>query len=93
LRLRALILDVADEVGAAPVHEALRWRQPSYLSARPGESTAVRLGSSGDGRHLALLFHSRSTVVRDFRDRFPDDFRYDGNRGILFRPHAPRRRR
>lgn len=85
LRLRALILDVADDVGAAPVRETLRWGQPSYLSARTADSTAVRLGSTSDGRHVALLFHCRSTVVRDFRDMFPNDFRYDGNRGILFR--------
>lgn len=86
LKLRALILDVADEVGAAPVQEALRWGQPSYLSARPRECTTIRLGASSDRRHFALYFHCQSTVLPVFRSMFPSEFRYDGNRGILFRP-------
>lgn len=86
LELRDLILDVAEEVGAAPVQEVLRWGQPSYVSARPRESTTVRLGSSNDGEHFALYFHCQSSVLRDFQGMFPTDFRYDGNRAILFRP-------
>lgn len=86
LRLRALVFDVADEVGAAPVQEVLRWNQPSYLSARPRASTAVRLAPTRDGEHVALLVHCQSSVIPEFRARFPDDFRYDGNRAILFRP-------
>lgn len=85
-QLRELILDVANEVGAAPVHEALRWGQPSYLSTQPRLSTPVRLGSSRDRKHFALLFHCQSTVLSEFQAMFPDDFRYEGNRAILFRP-------
>jgi len=86
LELRALILEVAEEVGAAPVQEALRWGQPSYRSVRPRESTTVRLGSSKDREHFGLYFHCQSTVLRDFQGLFPNDFRYDGYRAILFRP-------
>ncbi len=86
LRLRQLILDVAEEVGAAPVQEVLRWGQPSYLSSRPRESTAIRLGSREDEGCFALLFHCQSTVVPQFRDMFPTGFRIEGRRGLLFRP-------
>ena len=87
LELRALILDVAEEVGAAPVHESLKWGQPSYRSVRPRESTPIRLGSNAsDTRHFGLFFHCRSTVLLDFQSSFPTEFRYDGNRGILFQP-------
>jgi hypothetical protein len=87
LELRTLILDVAEEVGAAPVHEALRWGQPSYQSVRPHESTTIRLGANAsDTRHFRLFFHCRSTVLRDFRSSFPTEFRYDGDRAILFLP-------
>lgn len=86
MELRSLIFEVADEVGAAPVNEVLRWGQPSYLSARPRESTATRLASTRDRLHFGLFFHCRSTVIEEFRAQFPTDFRYDGNRGILFRP-------
>lgn len=86
LELRTLIYDVAEEVGAAPLHEVLRWGQPSYLSARPAEGTTVRLGAHRDRRYFTLYFHCRSTVLGDFRSIFPDEFRYDGVRGILFLP-------
>ncbi len=86
LELRELILEVAEDVGAAPVHEVLRWGQPSYLAAQPRESTTIRLGSSGDGEHFALFFHCQSSVLPEFRAMFPNEFRYDGNRAILFGP-------
>lgn len=86
MALRGLILEVAEEVGAAPVQEVLRWGQPSYLSVRPRESTTIRLGSSKDNESFGLYFHCQSTVLSDFRGAFPTNFRYDGNRAILFRP-------
>jgi hypothetical protein len=85
-QLRALILDVARDVGAAPVQEMLRWGQPSYVSARPRECTTIRLGSTRDRRHFALFIHCQSTVLQVFRSMFPSEFRYDGNRAILFLP-------
>lgn len=84
--LRELIFEVAENVGAAPLQESLKWGQPSYLSARPRESTAVRIGANKDREHVALFFHCQSSVVPEFRAMFPDDFRYDGNRAVLFRP-------
>ena len=84
--LRQLILDVATEVGAAPVQEVLRWGQPGFLPARTQDGTTIRLGSSADGEHFAIYFHCQSTVLSDFQDLFPNDFRYDGRRGILFAP-------
>ncbi len=84
--LRSLIFDVADEVGAAPLTEELKWGQPSYRSARPRESTPIRLASTADGDFVALLAHCQSSVIPDFRAMFPADFRFDGDRAILFRP-------
>lgn len=86
LSLRELIFEVGEEVATAPVQEVLRWGQPSYLAARSKESTTVRLGSSKDRQHFGLYFHCQSTVLSDFQAAFPDDFRYEGNRAILFLP-------
>ena len=85
-RLRQLVVDVAAEIGAAPVHEELKWGQPSYSAAHRQESTAVRLAMVNDDERFGVFFHCRSSVVPDFRAAFPDDFVYDGTRGILFRP-------
>ncbi len=84
--LRSLVFEVADEVGAGPLNEELKWGQPSYRSARPRESTPIRLASTADGEFVALLAHCQSSVIPDFRAMFPADFRYDGDRAILFRP-------
>lgn len=85
-QLRQLILDVADDVGAAPVREELKWGQPSYTAACRSESTAVRLATTADHEQFGLFFHCQSSVVPRFREAFPDDFTFDGNRGVLFRP-------
>ncbi len=84
--LRRLIFDVAEDVGSAPLVEELKWAQPSYRSARARESTPVRLGTTADGEHAALLVHCQSSVIPDFRAMFPTEFRYEGNRAILFAP-------
>lgn len=85
-RLRQLVFDVADEVGAAPVREELTWGQPSYAATHRQESTPIRLAMVADGERFGMFFHCLSSVVRDFRATFPDDFDFDGNRGIVFRP-------
>ena len=47
-RLHALVLDVADEVGAAPVIEETKWGQPSFRASNGKESTPVRLAWDDD---------------------------------------------
>jgi len=86
VRLRTLIFEVADELGAAPVTEVLRWGQPSYLAAKPRQSTAIRLWSTNDHEFFGVFFHCQTSIIPEFRNLFPGDFRFDGNRGILFRP-------
>ena len=85
-QLRQLILDVADDVGAGPVREELKWGQPSYTAACRSTSTAVRLATTADHEQFGLFFHCQTSVVPRFREAFPDDFTFDGNRGVLFRP-------
>lgn len=86
LTLRRLILDVASATaGVGEVHEALRWGQPSYLTARPRTGSTIRIDRvrSSPGRY-AMYFHCRTTLVDTFRRRYPDTFRYEGNRAIVF---------
>jgi hypothetical protein len=86
LALRRMILDVASTTeGVGEVREALRWGQPSYLTARPRSGSTIRIdrGKSRPGRY-AMYFHCRTTLVDTFRRRYPDTFRYEGNRAIVF---------
>lgn len=78
LTFRQLILDTAKTIG--PVEESLKWGQPAY---RTPKGSTLRLGLPKSGGH-AIYAHCQTTIISDFRSLFPDDFRYDGNRGVLF---------
>ena len=82
-QLRALVHHVARDEGAWPLVEEVKWGQPSYRSSHGNESTPVRLGWTGDG-DAALLTHCQSTVIPEFRAAYGDDFRFDGDRAVLF---------
>jgi len=84
LRLRELIFDVAEsDPDVGPVTETLKWGQPSYVAARAGLGTPLRLGRSNQAR-FALLVHCQSRVIDNFANRFPAWDRFDGTRGVLF---------
>lgn len=83
-QLRGLILTTAaalPDVGA--VAETTKWGQPSFAPKRPRTGTPLRLGQPKSGG-FAIYAHCQTTVILDFRALFPDDFAYDGNRGVLF---------
>ncbi len=78
LTLRQLILDTAKTIG--PVEESLKWGQPAH---RTPKGSTLRLGLPKSGGY-AIYAHCQTTIISDFRSLFPGDFRYEGNRGVLF---------
>ncbi|MGH1413840.1 MAG: DUF1801 domain-containing protein [Pelagimonas sp.] len=82
--LRTLILDVAaDTPGVGAIEETLKWGQPSYHTAQTKSGTPLRLGvpkSGGSG----LFVHCQTRLISDFQAQFPNGFRYDGTRALLF---------
>ncbi|KAJ55242.1 hypothetical protein ACMU_15925 [Actibacterium mucosum KCTC 23349] len=83
-QLRALILSTAaemPEVGA--IEETTKWGQPSFAPTRPRTGTPLRLGQPKEGG-FAIYAHCATSVISDFQALFPDEFRYDGNRAVLF---------
>jgi hypothetical protein len=85
LEIRSLIFEIADGVkGVGPLTETLKWGEPAYLTEATGSGSTIRLGRSrSPERECAVLFNCRTTLVEDFRDRFPDTFAYEKNRAIL----------
>ena len=82
--LRALIFAVAEATPAVgPVVETLKWGQPAYLTPVTKSGTTIRLGVPKRGG-FALFTHCRTTLLVEFRDMFPGQFDFDGNRAILF---------
>ncbi len=88
MNLRALILDVAERNRKiAPVREALRWGEPSYLSA---SGSTIRLGwKAEEPAQYALLFNCQSKLVPTFRELYSDLLEFSGNRAIIYATDQP----
>ncbi|MEM6577065.1 MAG: DUF1801 domain-containing protein [Pseudomonadota bacterium] len=81
--IRDLIFAAAEATGTAPLTETLKWGQPAYLPAKRA-GTTIRLGATA--AHAALYVHCQTRLVDQYRDRFPNEFEYEGNRAVLI-PH------
>lgn len=83
LLLRQLILDAAIETeGVGTLQETLKWGQPSYIAK--GGST-VRIGwSASKPNEFAMFFHCATKLVDTFKELYPEQFNYEGNRAIVF---------
>jgi hypothetical protein len=87
MALRELVFDTARKTAAVgPLTEALKWGQPSYLTEETGTGSTVRIDRLKAGDGYAIYFHCQSGLVGQFRALYPDTFRYQGERAILFGP-------
>ncbi len=85
LALRALILKAEAET-AGGIIETLKWGQPSYLPGKLRTGSTVRIDIlKDDPDHYAMFFHCQTSLVSTFRDIYPDEFAYQGNRAVLLR--------
>lgn len=79
--LRAVILDVAREENAGPIEETLKWGQPAYLTTT-GAGTTIRIDrDETHGGALALYVSCQSSLVGEWRQRFPD-MMFGGGRSL-----------
>ena len=84
LVLRALIFKTAARVPeVGPIEEALRWRQPAYLTSETKSGSTLRLGVPKSGS-FALFVHCQTDIISSFATTFPGQDRIDGNRAVLF---------
>jgi hypothetical protein len=95
LALRELIFAAAAErKDIGEIVETLKWKQPAYLPARPRIGTTIRIDAlPGSPPGYAMFFHCQTTLVATFRELYPDDFTYQGNRAIVFSPARAAARR
>jgi hypothetical protein len=84
LALRRLIFDTADTTeGVGALEEALKWGQPSYLTAESKSGSTVRIDQvKAAAGGYAVYFHCQTDLVETFRELYPE-LRYGGNRSIL----------
>lgn len=85
--LRQLIVDTAREIdGVGLLEETLKWGEPSYLAK--GGST-IRIGwKKSSPTHYAMYFNCNTKLVDTFKELYTAEFRYEGNRAIVFQQDA-----
>ncbi len=84
--LRQLIFDTAAATeGVGKLEETLKWGEPSYLTMESKSGTTIRINmkKSQSGQY-AMYFNCQTTLVATFRQLYPSEFTYEGNRAILF---------
>ena len=91
LDLRRLILETAASTpGVGPLTEALRWKQPSYLTDQSKSGTTIRIDAvKGSDDAYALYVNCKTSLLESYRHLYPAAFRYEGQRAILFSAKAP----
>ena len=83
--IRAMIFEIAAaDPCIGTITETLKWGEPAYLTEATGSGSTIRLGwpRRAPGR-AAVYFICRTTLVDEVRERFGDDFQYEGSRAVL----------
>ncbi|VEL95591.1 hypothetical protein ALT761_00546 [Alteromonas sp. 76-1] len=81
LQLRKLILQIANSESLGPVTENLKWSQLSYSCPN---GSPLRIDWRPDSpQTISLFFHCRTKLIATFKELYPNDFRYLGNREVL----------
>ena len=84
LDVRKLIYRTAEADGVGPLTETLKWGEPAYLTEASGSGTTVRLGVPRATKgQCAIFVNCRTTLIESFRNQFPEEFDYQGNRALL----------
>ncbi len=91
LDLRRLILQVAAETpGVGPLTEALRWKQPSYLTAQSKSGSTIWIDAvKGSKGGYALYVNCKTSLLESFRLLYPLTVRFEGQRALVFNADQP----
>ena len=83
LSLRQLIFETALDIDLEDLEETLKWGEPSYVTK---DSSTVRIDwRKSVPNEVGIFFHCKTTLVDTFKEIYRDQFRFEGNRAILFR--------
>ena len=91
LELRELILETAKTTdGVGQIEEALRWRQPSFLTPETGSGSTIRIdGLRAHPHKLALYVHCQSGLIESFKRNYSGTLTFEGNRAIILDAKQP----
>lgn len=86
LALRQLIFETAAATeGVGPLDETLKWGEPAYVTSQSKSGSTIRIDWKKKApSQYAMYFNCQTSLVETFRTLFPNDFRFEGNRAIVF---------
>ena len=85
LALRELILQSASTAeGTGEIEETLKWGEPAYVPRNKSGSTVRIDWKKKSPSHYAMYFNCQTNLVETFRTLFPSDFKFEGNRALVF---------
>ena len=86
LALRELIFETASATrGVGTLEETLKWSEPAYLTSKTKSGSTIRIGwKKSAPAQYAIYFNCQTSLVDTFRTQFPGDFKFEGNRAIVF---------
>ena len=89
--LRKLILDTAAATeGVGEIEETLKWGEPAYLTTQSKSGSTLRIAwKKSAPTQYAMYFNCQTTLVETFRTVFQNEFRFEGNRAIVFNEADP----
>ncbi|MBW2565203.1 MAG: DUF1801 domain-containing protein [Deltaproteobacteria bacterium] len=85
--LRQLILEIASVTeGVGELEETLKWGEPSYLTPKTKSGSTIRIDwKKTQEEQYAMYFKCTANLVIAFKERYPTEFKYGGNRSIIFK--------
>ena len=83
LHLRQLVLDTAAEMESVKkIDETLKWGEPSYITK---SGSTIRMDwKRSKPEQYAMYFHCKTKLVDTFKELYKDNFKFEGNRAIVF---------
>jgi hypothetical protein len=84
--LRQLILDTAASTeGVGEIEETLKWGEPSYLTPETKSGSTIRIAwKESQEEQYSMYFKCTANLVPAFKERYPREFRFGGDRSIDF---------
>lgn len=85
LALRELVFRTAEQTpGVGEIRETLKWGEPAYVTTNKAGSTVRMDWKAKAPDKYAMYFHCQTNLVETFRQMFPGDFEFEGNRALVF---------
>lgn len=86
LALRELIFETAATTnGVGKLEETLKWGEPAYVTSVSKSGSTIRIAwKQKTPSQYAVYFNCQTTLIETFKTLFPGEFRFEGNRAIVF---------